>query len=59
MPVSLFMNHQDMMFGYGHLGIVNVIFGLVLFFLIIKMIIGISFMQKTPMKEKKDIRIKE
>lgn len=60
MPVSLFMNHQDMMFGYGHLGIVNVIFGLVLFFLIIKMIIGISFMRKkTLMKEKKDIRIKE
>ena len=48
MPVSLFMNHQDMMFGYGHLGIVNVIFGLVLFFLIIKMIIGISFMRKNP-----------
>lgn len=48
MPVSLFMNHQDMMFGYGHLGIVNMIFGLVLFFLIIKMIIGISFMRKNP-----------
>ncbi|EQC90057.1 5-bromo-4-chloroindolyl phosphate hydrolysis protein, partial [Lactococcus cremoris subsp. cremoris TIFN7] len=46
MPVSLFMNHHGMMFGYGHLGIVNVIFGLVLFFLIIKMIIGISFMRK-------------
>lgn len=46
MPVSLFMNHHRMMFGYGHLGIVNVIFGLVLFFLIIKMIIGISFMRK-------------
>lgn len=46
MPVSLFVHNQGMMSGDGHWGMVNMIFGLILFFLVIKMIIGIAFMRK-------------
>ncbi|AYG00172.1 5-bromo-4-chloroindolyl phosphate hydrolysis family protein [Lactococcus allomyrinae] len=52
MPVSLFMNHQGMMAGGGHWGVVNMIFGLILFFLIVKMIIGIGFMRKNRREER-------
>lgn len=52
MLVNLSMYHHGMMTGGDHWGIVNMIFGLVLFFLVIKMIIGIGFMQKNKRDDK-------
>jgi 5-bromo-4-chloroindolyl phosphate hydrolysis protein len=44
------MMHYGMMAG-GRFGIVNMIFGVILLFLVIKMIIGISFMRKNRREE--------
>lgn len=52
MLVNLSMYHHGMMTVGDHWGIVNMIFGLVLFFLVIKMIIGIGFMQKNKRDDK-------